>query len=108
MWRRLERLVRPPLPGTCAEPLQPNPNRNTTTTWRSWAVPWRYEARPTACAHEESHQDLSEADSAGRILRRVASVRSRGAADPDADATHRACDVPTATDERRTLCGRSC
>ena len=40
MWRRLERLVRPLLPGTRAELAAAQlPNRNTTTTWRSWAVP---------------------------------------------------------------------
>src|SRR5690554_5454620 len=91
-------------PNSCS----PTPSPNTTTTWRSRVVPWGYEARTTARAREEPHQDLSEAGSAGRILRGVAPGRSRGVAGDSADATHRACEVPIAADERGALCDRRC
>src|SRR5690554_4659254 len=90
-------------PTPAPNPCSPTPNRNTTTTWRSCTVPWGYEARPTARARQEPPQDLAEADSAGRILRRVAPGPNRGVAGEFAEATPRACEVQTVTDERRTL-----
>src|SRR5690606_28475024 len=91
MWRRLERLVRPLLPGTRAELAAAQP-RTETLQLLGAADPRSGSTRreTTARACLQPHRDLSEADSAGRILRWVGPVRSRDAPGPVADTAHRA------------------
>src|SRR5690606_37933587 len=78
---RLERLVRPPFPGTCARRAAAQPPRRTVQQAPCLVLP----KRPMRAA-KNSHRALPEADPEGRILRRVAPVRSRGAAGLIADA----------------------
>src|SRR5690606_6623086 len=77
---------------------QPNPcaeqyNMSGRTAW-GWRLPGP-KPEPAARAAKNSHCALSEADSAGRILRRAARFRSRGASGPAAEVAHRACEVQT-------------
>ena len=81
MWHRLERLVRPPFPGTCARRAAAQPLRRTVQQALCLVLPKR-----TLRAAKNFHRTLSEAEPAGRILRRVAPGRSRGAAGLTADA----------------------
>ena len=81
MWHRLERLVRPLCPGTCARRAAAQPLRRTVQQAPCLVLPKR-----TMRAAKNSHRALSEADSAGRILQRVAPIRSRSAAGLTADA----------------------
>src|SRR5690606_26580509 len=78
---RLERLVRPPFLGTCARRAAAQPLRRTVQQAPCLVLPKR-----TMRAAKTSHHALPEADPAGPILRRVAPVRSRGAAGLTADA----------------------
>src|SRR5690606_31419240 len=93
---RLERLVRPPLPGTCARSATAQPLSGTVQQVLPESLAWhlaRAEPRMSTRAAKNSHRIPPEADSAGRILRRVAPARSRGGSRPTADAAHRACEV---------------
>ncbi len=78
---RLERLVRPPFPGTCARRATAQPLSRTVQHAPCPVLPER-----TMRAARNSHRTLSEAGPAGRLLRRVAPLRSRGASGPTADA----------------------
>src|SRR5690606_14942386 len=69
---RLERLVRPPFPGTCARRAAAQPLRRTVQQAPCLVLPKR-----TMRAAKNSHRARPEADPASRILRRVAPVRSR-------------------------------
>src|SRR5690606_122439 len=80
---RLERLVRPPLPGTYARPTTAQPLSRTVQQVFLESLIWhvaRAEPRRSSRAAKNSHRALPEAEPAGRILRRVATVRSRGSA----------------------------
>src|SRR5690606_34900532 len=86
---RLERLVRPPLPGTYAQPATAQPLSRTVQQVLLESLSWhvaRAEPRRSSRAAKNSHRALPEAEPAGRILRRVAPVRSRGTAGLTADA----------------------
>ena len=85
---RLERFVRPPHSELAPHLATAQPLRRTLQ--QVWPNGLRLalagaEPKPATRATKNSHGALPEADSAGRILRRVAPVRSRGAAGLIAD-----------------------
>src|SRR5690606_3655385 len=86
---RLERLVRPPHAELAPDPAIAQPLSRTVQQVLAGSLGRRLpRAEPSRAARaaKNLHRAPAEADSAGRTLRSVARVRSRGAPGPTADA----------------------
>src|SRR5690554_6243758 len=103
MWRRLERLVRPPLPGTCAGSAAPQHlSRNSTASLRGkrgagpcWAEPRHHSSRRQKLSPSASRDRLGAIVLVPKLHLSEAELRPI-----DRRCLHRACKMPTATDER--------